>query len=421
MRIDPSAIPEDLRQRVLTAIAQELRRDEAERRMAQEQAAGVSQEIGAGAGLAKGGAAALAKAPTMPAPPDILAARAGPASPAVPKPAAPPPGFSWLADVRPAGQGARPVPTAPAHPKEGRKPQRSGRRWRIFGVFLAMAALIAAAVIALLMSGRPAGGHHAGQGAQARAAAAAAVRNSAAAWVAGQVSRAAVVACDPVTCQTLLAHGIPAADLYSLGPRTASPLRSQIIVATAAVRARFSNLLASVYAPAVLASFGSGVDRIDIRQTAAHGAAAYLASLSADMASRKVSGHQLLHSGRVAAAAIARRQLAAGDVDGRLLIAIAQMAHTHPMFIVDFGSPAPGADPDMPLRQADLAENAHAYHRVGHAVSPGYVRSMVTFLRSQHGKFRPSRVRTVYLAGGTAVLRVEFSVPSPLGLLGPHA
>jgi hypothetical protein len=282
-----------------------------------------------------------------------------------------------------------------------------------------VAALVAAALIALLMSGRPAGGHRTGQGPQARAAAAA-VRGRAVAWVAGQVSRAAVVACDPVTCQALRAHGIPAADLYSLGPQTTSPLRSQIIVATAAVRAQFGNLLSSVYAPAVLASFGSGADRIEIRQTAPHGAAAYLASLNADMANRKASGNELLRSGRVTAATIARRQLAAGDVDGRLLLAIAQMAATHPMFIVDFGSPAPGADPDVPLRQADLAEDAHAHHRAGHAVSAGYVESMVSFLRTQHGQFRPSRVQTVHL-GGDTVLRVEFAAPSPLGLLGPHA
>ena len=206
------------------------------------------------------------------------------------------------------------------------------------------------------------------------------MRTRAAAWVAGQVSRTAVVACDPVMCQALRSHGVLASRLYQLGPQTTSPLRSQIIVATAAVRAQFGNVLSSVYAPAVLASFGFGPDRIDIRQTAQHGAAAYRAMLRADLANRRASGAQLLHSGRIAAAPIARRQLATGEVDGRLLLAIAQMAAAHPMFIVDFGIPAPGAGPDMPLRQADLAEDAHARHHAGH-VSAGYVRSMVSFLR----------------------------------------
>jgi len=155
--------------------------------------------------------------------------------------------------------------------------------------------------------------------------------------------------------------------------------------------------------------------------TAQHGAAAYRAMLSSDMASRKASGTQLLHNGRIAAAAVARRELAAGDVDRRLLIAIAQMAAAHPTLIVDFGSPAPGAGPDMPLRQADLAEDVHAHHHAGRAISVGYLRAMLSFLRAQHGAFRPARVQPVRLPGGAAVLRIEFSAPSPLGLLGPHA
>jgi hypothetical protein len=306
-----------------------------------------------------------------------------------------------------------------AAPRPGQKRRRSGRRWRIFGVFLAVVALIVAGVVALILSGRPAGGHGTGLGPQARHAEAAA-RTQAVAWVAGQVSRAAVVACDPVTCQALRARGMPASDLYQLGPQTTSPLRSQIIVATAAVRAQFGNLLSSVYAPAVLASFGSGATRVDIRQTAPHGAAAYRATLSADVANRKASGNELLNSGRVTAAFLARRELVAGDVDPRLLLAIAEMAAAHPMYIVDFGRPAPGADAAMPLRQADLAEDAHAHHHQGHTVSGGYLRSMAKFLRGQHGQFRAARVQTVHLAGG-AVLRVEFTAPSPLGLLGPHA
>ena len=387
-------------------------------------------------------AAVAPDARTMPVPPDLarslglaaaptVAARpaapppADPAAPpAPPTPAQPSPRYPRPADLGwpdpGSGQAARTATPAPvAAPRPGQKRRRSGRRWRIFGVFLAVLALIVAGVVALILSGRPAGGHGTGLGPQARHAEAAA-RTQAVAWVAGQVSRAAVVACDPVTCQALRARGIPASDLYQLGPQTTSPLRSQIIVATATVRAQFGNLLSSVYAPAVLASFGSGATRVDIRETAPHGAAAYRATLSADVANRKASGNELLNSGRVTAAFLARRELVAGDVDPRLLLAIAEMAATHPVYIVDFGRPAPGADAAMPLRQADLAEDAHAHHHQGHAVSGGYLRSMAKFLRGQHGQFRAARVQTVHLAGG-AVLRVEFTAPSPLGLLGPHA
>ena len=369
-------------------------------------------------------------APAKPVPAKAAPAKPVPAEPAPAKaaPAAPDraarSGYGGAVDPggrRPGnGRGAGAALPLPAALPTAKRPRRSGRPYRIAGVILAVVALVAAGVIALVLSGRSTSGPGVGQGSPARGAGAA-VRKRAAGWVAGQVSPTAVVACDPVMCQVLRLHGVPAGRLYQLGPQTTSPLRSQIIVATPAVRAQFGNVLSSVYAPAVLASFGFGPDRIDIRVTAQHGAAAYRSMFNADLADRKASGAQLLQSGRIAAGAIARRELAEGDVDGRLLLAIAQMAATHPMFIVDFGAPAPGAALGMPLRQADLAEDAHARRPAGHVVSAGYVRSMLLFLHAQHGAFRPARVQTVHLADGATVLRIQFTAPSPLGLLGPRA
>jgi len=369
-------------------------------------------------------------APAKPVPAKGAPAESVPANPAPAKPARAAPdraarsGYGRAADPggrSPGnGRGAGAALPLPAALPTAKRPRRSGRPYRIAGVILAVVALVAAGVIALVLSGRSASGPGVGQGSHARGAGAA-VRKHAAAWVAGQVSRTAVVACDPVMCRVLRSHGVLADRLYQLGPQATSPLRSQIIVATAAVRAQFGNVLSSVYAPAVLASFGFGPDRIDIRETAQHGAAAYRSTLSADLADRKAFGVQLLRSGRIAAGTIARRELAEGDVDGRLLIAIAQMGAARPTFIVDFGPPAPGATPGMPLRQADLAGDAHARRLAGHVVSAGYVRSMLSFLHTQHGPFRPARMQAVYLADGAAVLRVQFTAPSPLGLLGPRA
>ncbi len=271
----------------------------------------VPPDLAWAAGLAA--APTVASRPAAPAPADSAAPPAPPLPAQSQLPAQLPPRYSRPADLGAAapggGQAGRTAAPAPMRPAQ--KPRRSGRRWRIFGVFLAVAALIVAGVVALLLSGRPAGGHGTGLGPQGRRAEAAA-RGQAVAWVAGQVSRTAVVACDPVTCQALRARGIPASDLYQLGPQTTSPLRSQIIVATATVRAQFGNLLSSVYAPAVLASFGSGATRVDIRETAPHGAAAYRATLSADVANRKASGNELLNSGRVTATVLARRELPPG-------------------------------------------------------------------------------------------------------------
>jgi hypothetical protein len=340
----------------------------------------------------------------------------GPGVPvAEPSPPIAPPGS--VAPSAPAAAQANGAVRASVALSAGGKQERSGRRYRIAGLLVAVIALIAAAVVALLLSNesRTAGNGHGGQGAPRPGAG---ERNHAAAWVAGQVSRAAVVACDPVMCRALAAHGVSGRVLHSLGPKATTPLPSVIIVATAQVRAQFGYRLTSSYAPAVLARFGSGPQRIEVRQTALHGAATYRARLGADLLSRKTSGAELLHSSRIAMAPIARRDLSAGRVDARLLIAITEMASVHPMYIIDFGSVAPGADPDLPLRFADLAESGREHDQL--AQSAGYVRSMVSFLHAQRIPFRPAHVATVHLAGGTKALRVEFPAPSPLGLLGAH-
>jgi len=378
--------------------------------------------------------------PFVPTPPGSAPAGTGPWAPGVPGsfgagPDAGPtergsgpgaPGGEPSPPIASPGSVAPSVPAAPqgngtvrppVAPSAGGKQERSGRRYRIAGLLVAVIALIAAAVIVLLLSSGSgaAGSGHGGQGAPGTGAG---ERNLAAAWVAGQVSRTAMVACDPVMCRALAAHGVPGRALHLLGPSAISPLPSAIIVATAQVRAQFGYRLSSAYAPAVLASFGTGPQRIEVRQTALHGAAAYRARLGADLLSRKTSGAELLRSSRIAMAPIARRDLSAGRVDSRLLIAITGMASVHPMYIINFGSVAPGADPDLPLRFADLAESGRAHDHF--ARSPGYVRSMVSFLHAQRLPYRPAHVATVHLAGGATALRVEFPAPSPLGLLGAH-
>src|SRR5262249_38936676 len=75
--------------------------------------------------------------------------------------------------------------------------------------------------------------------------------------------------------------------------------------------------------PAVLAWFGSGTGAITVRVVAPHGAAAYQTALHADLAARKISGAALLNYSRVTVSATARSQLVAGQVDSRLLLALA--------------------------------------------------------------------------------------------------
>jgi hypothetical protein len=243
-----------------------------------------------------------------------------------------------------------------------------------------------------------------------------ATRDRAAAWVASQVSRAAIVSCDRVMCQALEAHGVPAASLIQLEPGKADLLRSSVVVATAAVRSLIGSRLSSAYAPVAIASFGSGGMQVSIRVVAPRGAAAYLSALNTDILARKASGTQLLHNQRITGSATARRQLADGRVDPRLLIVITALAAQRPVSIVAFGDRAAGASPGIPLRSADLAQAGSA------GANPAtQMRRMAAFLHAQKDPYLAARIQTMRLAGGRNVLRIEFAAPSPLGLLGPPA
>jgi hypothetical protein len=279
---------------------------------------------------------------------------------------------------------------------------RRRRRRRALGI-AGSAAVVAVAAVAIPTVTRSLGAPPASQQAAGEAAA----------WVASQVSKTATVSCDRLMCQSLLAHGIPARSLLELRPGRASPPRSSVIVATAAVRGMLGSRRVSVYAPAVIASFGSGDRRIDIREITPGGAAAYLSALSADVRDRKRVGATLLRSHRITASAAARAQLTEGKVDGRLLVSITYLAARRPVSILAFGDSGPGASRGMPLRSVDLAE---ATSRAD-SVNPVWVRSVIRFLHGQPDFYVPAHIWTVWLAGGRPALRVEYAAPSTLGLL----
>src|SRR5262249_22932026 len=150
--------------------------------------------------------------------------------------------------------------------------------------------------------------------------ASAATVRAAADWISQQVSHAATLACDPRMCSALEARGVSAGNLLVLGATTASPLDAAIVVATPPVKSEFGSRLESVYAPMVIAEFGSGPGQVTIRAIAPDGAAAYDRALREDKAARTTAGDELLANKRVEVAAQARAQLAAGKVDSRLLI-----------------------------------------------------------------------------------------------------
>jgi len=312
---------------------------------------------------------------------------------------------------------------APNDQPAGRRTLTPARRRRLLG--LATAGVSVAVVLAVVLSvfltaqaaGRrpqpgitvtpidaPAGGIRSAQ-----------VRRQAASWVARQVSRSAVVACDPAMCSALQAQGFAPGDLVVVRTASFDPLGSDVVIATAAVRNEFGARLAGVYAPAVLASFGTGGTRIDVRAVASYGTAAYRAALASDLAARRHAGRQLLHNPRIGITPGARHQLRGGQVDPRLLIMLAAVATAEPVDITGFAGSGPGASPGMPLRVVAIT----APPRRGGTAA---LRGILAFARAQRQPFLPARAAIAHAGAGPPVLTIEFPAPSPVGLLKtqPH-
>jgi hypothetical protein len=219
------------------------------------------------------------------------------------------------------------------------------------------------------------------------------------------------VACDPLMCSALEAQGVLAAKLLILRTGMTSPLGAQVVVVTPVVRSQFGGRLDSVYAPSVIADFGSGPDQVSVQVMAQDGPTAYLTALRQDVVARKTAGTQLLANNRIRASAEALAQLAAGTVDSRLLIMLPALAVVHPIQILAFGHPAPGASPGVPLCSADLSGSG----RAAAMTDARYVSWLTSFVRAQLFPFEGSI--SVLQEGGQPVVRVVFAQPSPLGLL----
>ena len=235
-------------------------------------------------------------------------------------------------------------------------------------------------------------------------------RTKAITWVLHQVSRSAVVACDAQICADLQSGGFPYANLLWLGPQSNDPIGSTLVVATAPVRAQFGRRLASVWAPAIIASFGSGNARIDIRLMYPGGAVQYRADRQAAAHARKAADVQLLNNKQIAFSATARAALLAGDVDPRLPLLIAAMAHRHPVRIVDFTDQSPGGGPASLLRSMDLAITGSVTH-LAPAAYLGWIHELIN---AQRAEFRPAWSTQMKLSDGQTVLRIGYGAPSPL-------
>jgi hypothetical protein len=204
-------------------------------------------------------------------------------------------------------------------------------------------------------------------------------------------------------CRALVSRGIPAGHLYMLKPGTTNPLHSDVIVATPLLRGQIGGKLTSIYAPGLLARFGSGKQQIRVQAIAPHGVPKFMSQVKLDLAARTMAGTALAGSNGIVASAAARKELAAGKVDSRLMTVLTGLAVSHPVHIVAFGDSGP--DTAMaPFRSAELAETN--------------MREMMATVSAQHSPFRAAHMASVRLSSGRRVLRIDFTAPSPFGLLG---
>jgi hypothetical protein len=97
-----------------------------------------------------------------------------------------------------------------------------------------------------------------------------------------------------------------------------------------------------------------------------------------------------------------------GRTPMRLLLTLAELASQWPISIVAFGDRGPGASPGVPLRSADLVVTGG---KAGLAPA-GQVRLMSVFVHQLGEFFVGARIRTVRLANGQDVVRIEFTAPS---------
>jgi hypothetical protein len=219
------------------------------------------------------------------------------------------------------------------------------------------------------------------------------------------------VACTPDICSALRAAGLPASHEVRLGTNVQSLSSASIVVVTPALRVRFRTNQPPDVAPVILAKYGSGSARITIQPVYPGGGLAYQAALRQQVQSRIRVGEQLLNSGSVLGSSTVRTELAAGQVDPRLLLVLQTLTSQHPVEIVSFSDAGPGASPGVPFRVAELATT----DPTGSVSGQTYMKWLGSVLLPPSAAFPPiTHKRLTTLQDGQRVARIQYAAPSPL-------
>jgi len=235
---------------------------------------------------------------------------------------------------------------------------------------------------------------------------AAAAQSAAAAWITSQVSDTAVIGCYPAMCASLEAQGISASRLVPLGSGMTGVLKTDVITTLPAAVGADSTLV-DQYAPALIASFGAGSSRIEVRAVARTGVAAYQSAMRSDLAARKSAGAQLLRNPRLTFTAADAAQLRAGEVDSRLLATLAALSTQFTLRVTAFGDSAPGG-PQFFRSVTVASDGSNGAARLAAALA---------MVGEQQSPYQPAHSAIIRPGTGRAALTIEFASPSPFGLL----
>jgi hypothetical protein len=283
---------------------------------------------------------------------------------------------------------------------------RRGRRRRLLFVLCALVAMGFGAGVTLAFTGvgpKVTGNTGGGTSATNPLQQAAHNRQQAAAWVAQQV--AGMVSCDPEMCKELQADHYQVGELNEVDPSSPDPLGAVVVVATPVIQSQFGSRLASVYAPQVIASFGTGAEQVQVRYIPPEGTAAFDSQLAADRTGRINAGELLMSNARITASAAAKAELLAGQVDPRLLTILPALARGSPLQLIKFENSSPGVGNSVPLRGAWIG-----------APSDSDLTAIVRLLKAQINTYRAAQAEIEPIAGGKHVVVVSFSAPAPMGL-----
>ena len=195
-------------------------------------------------------------------------------------------------------------------------------------------------------------------------------------------------------CAALQARGVTGGRLMPLTPGSPDPRGATVLVTSGPAGGQLA-----AYAPAVLASFGSGSARIDVRAAEPGGAADDETALRADLAARMSAGSQLLRNHRIRFTAQEAAQLRAGEVDARVLATLAALSSQYSFSVTAFGDTSPGT--------------AVLYREVTISNAGSHLAAALALVQAQV----PPTCRPRPRSRRRPALNIEFASPSSLGLL----